>query len=413
MARLRGRGLGAGIALATAAVVRAHGGIPMAPEAPPRLAARTGFRRTSETPEVVLVAEDYRTALALTGRLSWAKVIGIAAETAEPDAPASDIPAVVNVPGLMEMVEDDMLMLVDATHGVVLVNPDGLAIAQYQAEYTNLAPRRRLYLESEHLPAQTLDGRAVQVLARVETADAVETALLEGADALYVPFDVPLLPASASDAAQRRNLFALVERAAGKPLLLSDDYSLPLMTVLEAASRADITLAVPPREELEGLGLTELSAEFETAQAECFENEVVCSLPRLAADIVYVPEQTDADQVSARVEALAARGATRLVLTLRETWLHEGALPPVEALVAAAGANLLPVTSSAHPMFSLCGEEYPADTLETAVRFLVGMGVSGIIVFPGQVTAAKAMVREISFTECREALWRLLGEDGA
>src|SRR5690349_9264001 len=119
MARLRGTGLGAGMALGTAAVVRVRGGIPMTPEPPAALAAQIAQRRLTETPEVILVADDYRTGLALAGALSWAKVVGLAAGSAEPDAPVPPFPAVVNVAGLMDAMQDDMLMLVDAGRGIV------------------------------------------------------------------------------------------------------------------------------------------------------------------------------------------------------------------------------------------------------------------------------------------------------
>ncbi|HLV78736.1 MAG TPA: hypothetical protein VKT32_00600, partial [Chthonomonadaceae bacterium] len=220
MARLRGRGLGAGVALGTAAVVRVQGGIPMLPEAPERIARRLAARRPMETPEVILVAEEYRTALALLRSLPWGKVVGIVAGEAEAEAPVPGVPAVVQVPYLLDSIEDDVLMLVDATNGVVLADPSGMAIAQYQAEHSSIAPRRRLYLDDAHLPARTLDGRDIQVLARVETAEDVAQALDAGADALYVPAGAALLPDS-DETGQRRSLRQLLSLTTGKPLLLA------------------------------------------------------------------------------------------------------------------------------------------------------------------------------------------------
>src|SRR4051794_20970685 len=131
MARLRGTGLGAGMAMGTAAVVRMSTGVPLMPQAPERITTLIGQRRLTETPEVILVAEDYRTALALSASLGWAKVVGIAAERSDSDAAVPSIPTVTGLSGLMRQAADDVLILVDATRGVVLVDPDPIYLAQY------------------------------------------------------------------------------------------------------------------------------------------------------------------------------------------------------------------------------------------------------------------------------------------
>src|SRR5205823_14126403 len=89
----------------------------------------------------------------------------------------------------------------------------------------------------------------------------------------------------------RRLLLSLIALAAGKPLLLADDYALSPRALLEASAQAEITLAVPPREDLEGLGLAELETELRSVETECLENDVACELPRLAVALVAVPEQ--------------------------------------------------------------------------------------------------------------------------
>ena len=161
MARLRGTGLGAGMALGTTAVVRSRGGVALMPEVPARIADLIAARRLEETPEVILVADEYRTVRTVAESLPWAKVVGAVVAYAESDAPSPPFPVVANVPNLLETVADDVLTLVDATRGTVLIDPDPVALAQYQAEDANIAPKQRLFLEDVHLPAQTLDGRDI------------------------------------------------------------------------------------------------------------------------------------------------------------------------------------------------------------------------------------------------------------
>ena len=81
--RLRGAGIGAGTAIGAAAVVRLMSGIPLPPEIPPRVLAERAGGRNSELPDVIVVAEEFRNALAISGAISWANVVGIAAERSE------------------------------------------------------------------------------------------------------------------------------------------------------------------------------------------------------------------------------------------------------------------------------------------------------------------------------------------
>ncbi|HZT44328.1 MAG TPA: hypothetical protein VFA07_19335 [Chthonomonadaceae bacterium] len=412
MARLRGRGLGAGVALGTAAIVRIKGGIPMLPEVPPRIAERIAARRPMETPEVILVADDYRTALALFGSLPWGKVVGIVAGSADPDAPVPGVPAVVNVSYLLDAIEDDVLMLVDATQGVVLADPSGMAIAQYQAEHSSIAPRRRLYLDDAHLPARTIDGRDIQVLARVEMAEDIVQALDAGADALCVSLGTPLLP-DTEETAQRRSLLSLLSLTTGKPVLLADDYALPPLALLEAAAQADIVLAEPPRDDLEGLGLEELASELWEAQGQCFEQDIACGMPRLAARLTSLAACGPPGRETERMESLAAHGATRLLLDLEAEILDASLLARIEALVAAASAHLLPVTAAVALLgFGVSEEDDPEGNIEAALGLIVGTGIAGIVVPPPLVEATKERIRGLHFFECREALLQFLVAGG-
>ena len=156
MARLRGTGLGAGMAMGTAAVVRRTAGVYVMPEPPPRIASLEAKRRLTETPEIVVAAEEYSTAFAIAASLAWATVVGIVTERDAQDAAIPAFPAVVGVTGLMAAVSDDTLVLVDATRGVVLIDPDPIYLAQYTAEHDRIVPKNRIYLDEEHIPAQTL-----------------------------------------------------------------------------------------------------------------------------------------------------------------------------------------------------------------------------------------------------------------
>src|SRR5579862_6075393 len=188
MGRLHGTGLGQGMALGTAAIVRMRNGLPLLPPIPARIAEMLSKRKMTETPDVILIADDYRMALDIAGSLRWGRVVGIAATHAPSEPPMAFVPAVVNIPHLLEAVQDDMLVVVDADHDTLIADPDGIEVAHYQAERDKIAPRRRLFLDDVHLPAETIDGRVVLALARVTTPEQIAIAIEQGADTLYVPF---------------------------------------------------------------------------------------------------------------------------------------------------------------------------------------------------------------------------------
>lgn len=404
MAHLRGTGLGRGMALGTAAIVRMRNGFPLMPQIPARIAEKLSKRHLVETPDVILAAEDYRMALDIAGSLRWARVVGIIAGHAESGAPISNYPAVVNVPALLDLIQDDMLIVVDADRGVVIADPNGIAVAEYQAEHDRLAPKRRLYLDEGHLPAETVDDRVVLVLAEVSSADEVATALEAGADLVYVPFDAPLLPDREDDAAKRKDLVALIDRTAGKDLILADEYALPPMLLLEASLRAEITLAEPPMPHLDGLGLGELAEELNSAQAECLANDARCALPRLGLLLRShdVPDG-DNETLTRFVDRLATRGATRIVYSDLPAF-DPDRLPFLDALVAACTAAGMPVFLNIADTIFAEADFDGSFTLKTALPLLVGAGAAGLIVKPESVSGIKKAVGELNFSECREAL---------
>lgn len=403
MAKLRGRGIGAGMALGTAAIVRLVSGIPMRPDPPERLAALIASRRLTETPEIILVAEDYRTALAIAPTIAWAKVVGIAAVSAEANAPVAPYPVVVELPDLMSAAQDDMLILVDATRGIALADPDPVYLGQYTAEHDRIAPKQRLYLDDSHQPAQTLDGRTIQVIAF--TDDNVEAVVESGPDALLVS-----LPLEFDPDIQRRNLFQLVDRAAGKPLFLAYNSFLPINSLVQAAERIDITLVVPPKAENDSLGAdpdtaAQLIIALEQAVTECIEKNIVCAMPRIAADIVYRSLKAwpaSNSEITELIEELANKGITRLIF--HGMTAGQEALSRFENMASVASTHFMPL------LFYVSELTLPFKQLQEGLALIIGAGVTGLLCWPDSVVQIKEIVQELSYAECREKLRNYLND---
>ena len=407
MARLRGTGLGAGMAMGTAAVVRTRSGVPLMPEAPPRIAALVAQRRLAEVPEVVVVAEDYRTARIIASTLSWAVVVAIAAERPDPEAAIPSIPVVTGLPGLMQAAVDDVLVLIDATRGIALIDPDPIYLAQYTAEHDRIAPKNRLYLDDAHLPAQTLDGRAISVVAITQT-QGVEHALASGPDALY-----HALPLVFDPAELRRHLAEVAAIATGKPLIVPYNPAVPLTPLIEAVAYTDVTLAVaPPAGTVvaSAQSIQQLGQELDLIQSECAEQDILCGMPRIAAEvgISLASEWPSDEEMGSLIEGVAAAGVTRLIFYGSTSDAH--AVERLAQLAARASTNLIPLMiyiSEATLPLTAPDADF-ARNLASGLQLLIGAGATGFLVAPEITQPAKDAIRSVSSAECRDELARWL-----
>lgn len=396
MTHMRGTGIGKGVAFGAAAIVRSRQGFPQVPAIPPRIMDMLSKRRLSETPDVVLIAEDYQTALDFSRSLRWGHVVGIATSSPAPhSASIPGLPVVTDIPTLMDMIEEDCLVLVDAEQGMVIFDPDGAAVAQYQAEYERVAPRLRLYLDENHLPSETLDHHIFMVSAKVNSIDDVADALEAGADALVAALNSELLPTGQDDAGLRTHLIELTSLAAGKRLIINDNYTLSPMMLLEACLRADITVSEPIRDELDGIGLGEFSIELNESHAECLANNAHCALPRLAARITaeQIP-QNNPEKLRSLMEKLSAMGVVRITMQRPSTENSKISLAELEDMVAAAVAVMLPVFIDPEIM----------NPAEASLENLLGAGLAGISVNVGDIVSTKSRLRSMNYSECREEL---------
>ncbi|MCS6776376.1 MAG: hypothetical protein RMJ43_05755 [Chloroherpetonaceae bacterium] len=397
MQRVRGRGLGVGTVLGTAAVVRTRSGIPILPPMPRRLAEDRARHRSSEPPHVILIADDYDMAQSVAHSLPWGRVVGIVAASAPPDLPASDLPAVVDVPIQAERMTNDMLILLDAGRGLVLIDPEAALVAQYQAEAERIAPRRRLFLEGAHLPAHTLDGVVVQVI-----AEASEPAVTAGADALYLTLRSEPPVSGVPPPAPEQQLEEAVRVAAGKPLFLMHTETIPAAAMVQAATRVDLVLVVPVQNDPSRL--TQVATDLITAETLCQEQGKICHLPLLAAAVTMDFSEADEAQDITRIETLAARGAARVLAQINLD--SPRCVRRFADVVAAATSALLPV------FVHVDEHTLPGAPLEEIVRTLLGAGVSGLLTWHGQVATLKELIRTLNVAECREALLRQFVADG-
>ena len=151
-----------------------------------------GSRReelASLTSEVILVAHDLSPSQ--TASVDPQKVKGIAIDAGGPTghtaiiASALGIPAVVGLGSVTGELSGGDQVIVDGSHGLVIVHPDAQTLASYRNRRTEVAQSEIILLEElRDRPAETLDGHRVQILGNIEFPREVPRAVEYGVEGI-------------------------------------------------------------------------------------------------------------------------------------------------------------------------------------------------------------------------------------
>ena len=99
-------------------------------------------------------------------------------------AKSLEIPAVVGLVKATQTIQRDDLLIVDGTHGEVYVNPDPSTVERFQREQVRIADVEKNLLRLKDLPAETLDGRRIELSANIELPTEAASVIAHGADGI-------------------------------------------------------------------------------------------------------------------------------------------------------------------------------------------------------------------------------------
>lgn len=139
-------------------------------------------------PDAIVVAYDLSPAD--TAQLHRAAVAGLATDAGGTTshtaiiARAHEIPAVVGLENITDVVGNGDLLIVDGTEGVVIVNPDPELVARYRDQQRKEAAAEAALLGNRDLPAVTTDGVRIRLAANIDHADEIRSALDHGAEGI-------------------------------------------------------------------------------------------------------------------------------------------------------------------------------------------------------------------------------------
>jgi len=136
-------------------------------------------------PDAIVVAYDLSPAD--TAQLHKAAVAGLITDAGGKTshtaiiARAHEIPAVVGLETITEIVETDDLLLIDGGAGIVIVNPTAATVAEYRDEQRRQVAAGAVLHAMRDLPANTLDGTEITLLCNIDGQDEMDDALDYGA----------------------------------------------------------------------------------------------------------------------------------------------------------------------------------------------------------------------------------------
>jgi phosphoenolpyruvate-protein phosphotransferase (PTS system enzyme I) len=108
---------------------------------------------------------------------------GMASHTAIVAA-ALEIPAVVGLGKALELARLCRFAIVDGTEGLVVLDPDAQTLERYRRADVERTARFKGLADLAHLPAETLDGRVVELLGNIEFPSEVDPCLDRGASGI-------------------------------------------------------------------------------------------------------------------------------------------------------------------------------------------------------------------------------------
>jgi phosphotransferase system enzyme I (PtsI) len=401
-------------------------------------------------PGVIVLAEDL--APGEVAQVTRAEVAGLVTEAGSRTshvtimARSLEIPAVVGAgPGLTSGVSDGTLLIVDGRSGRVLVDPDARTVADYERQLTERRVLSAQLLRYADLPAETLDGVEVKLMANVDLRQEIPDALRYGAEGIglfrteFLFMNRADLPSEEEqEAAYREILEAVAPRSAIiRTLDLGGDkvpaglgisgeanpalglrgvrlsfqrpelFRAQLRALLRASRYGSLRVLLPM---VSNLGELEFSREqLEKAREEVRHEGVEPGEIEVGAMIETPAAAMIVDLIASRVDFLSIGTNDLLQYTLAVDRSNEQVAYLYEPLHPAhlrMAQRICQAARRAGIVVGMCGE-MAGDPAHAWI--LLALGVGELSMAPFAIPLLKKIVRESTLAEARDLLAEVLG----
>lgn len=360
------------------------------------------------------------------------------------------IPAVVGLGNVCRSIEPDDVIIVDGENGVVIVDPDEETLRRCRDRLEELVKREKHLLGLKELPARTLDGHRLSMLANIEIPGEIGGVLSSGAEGvgLFRSEFLFMDPHQSPDEDRQFRAYARILQEMGdKPVTIrtldaGGDKLLPganesdelnpllgwrairfclgeeelfrnqLRALLRASAHGNLRIMFPlisnTRELDDALNiLNEEKGELAAAgtpMAEKIPVGIMIEVPSAALIADVLARRADFFSIGTNdliQYTMAVDRGNEKIADLYQTW-HPAVWRLIETTVEGARESGIPA--------AMCGE-LAGDPL--AAVLLAGLGLDELSMSVHSIPAVKSMVRSIDTLSAREALAEVLTMENA
>ncbi|MBN1498838.1 MAG: phosphoenolpyruvate--protein phosphotransferase [Spirochaetes bacterium] len=164
-----------------------------------------------------------------TAQMDKSKILGFITETGGVTshvaimAQSMEIPAVVGTGRIVDQVKNSDMVILDASMGEIIINPTDEQITEYKDKMHLLELSLLELAKLKNLPAETIDGRRVELCANIGSDQEVDNALKHGAEGIglyrteFLFMDKPQMP---TEEEQFRAYRKVAEEMTGKAVII-------------------------------------------------------------------------------------------------------------------------------------------------------------------------------------------------
>ena len=360
------------------------------------------------------------------------------------------IPAVVGLGNVCRSIEPDDVIIVDGESGVVIVDPDEETLQRCRGRLESLASREKHLLGLKKLPARTLDGHSLSMMANIEIPGEIGAVLSSGAEGVglfrseFLFMDPHRSP---DEDTQFRAYLRILQEMGDKPVTIrtldaGGDKLLPganesdelnpllgwrairfclgeeeifrnqLRALLRASAHGNLRIMFPlisnTRELDDALNILNEEkgdlAAAGTPMAERLPVGIMIEVPSAALIADVLARRVDFFSIGTNdliQYTMAVDRGNEKIADLYQTW-HPAVWKLIETTVEGARESGIPV--------AMCGE-LAGDPL--AAVLLAGLGLDELSMSVHGIPAVKSMVRSIDTLSAREALAEVLTMENA